>query len=335
MVIRHQVIKPPPSSAEFIHPTFTHSNVWTAPYSIWWYLRHLVMPWGLSVEYAPAVIEHPTWLGFGLPAAGIILLLAGAGWLCWRRRSTTASFLLFWFVLTLAPPVIVAPMVLQHDRYLYLPAYAFCVLVAWAILRMGNFPAKARMAAALCVVALWSGLTWHEMSYWDDDRALWSRVLQISPSHPRAQIQFAFLYKESGDIEKSLSILDNGLRYRPNSPNLWLARAGLLLDLRPDEARSAYLKVMQVTAPAPGQTVAPGILSRNRAAAAYQLALLDVTAKNFTEAECYARIALALRPEGVGYHTVLSMGLRGEGRVEEANAENLLELHLRLAQQRR
>ena len=54
---------------------------------------------------------------------------------------------MFWFVLTLAPAVIVAPMVLQHDRYLYIASYAFCALVAWAILHLGRLPAKARLVA--------------------------------------------------------------------------------------------------------------------------------------------------------------------------------------------
>ena len=34
----------------------SHSaNLWTAPYAIWWYIAHLVLPWGLSVEYAATV----------------------------------------------------------------------------------------------------------------------------------------------------------------------------------------------------------------------------------------------------------------------------------------
>jgi hypothetical protein len=45
-------------------------------------------------------------------------------------------------------------------------------------------------------------------------------------------------------------------------------------------------------------------------------------------------MALSLRPDGVGYHAVLSESLRGEGRMDEANVENSLELRLRLAQQR-
>jgi tetratricopeptide (TPR) repeat protein len=336
MAIRHQVIKPPAAGAQYIHPTFTHNNLWTAPYSIWWYLQHLVMPWGLSVEYAPKVIDYPTLVGFVFPAAGIVLLLVTAVWLCWRQGSRVAAFLMLWFAVNLAPPVIVAPMVLQHDRYLYLPAYAFCALIAWGILRLGKFSGKARLIVALCVVALWSGLTWHEMSYWDCDMTLWSRVLEISPSHVRAQIQVASLYNQAGDPSKALNILSDGLRYRPNSPNLWLSRADILAENQElNQAQEAYLKVMQVTEPALGQAVELGAPALDRAEAAYRLALMDIKAKNFVEAEHYSRIALGLQYDGVGYHSVLSASLRGEGRLDEAVRENALEMQLRMAQQHR
>ena len=336
MAIRHRVIKPAPSSADYIHPTFTLSNLWTAPYSIWWYLGHLAMPWGLSVEYTPRVIDHPTLRNFVLPAAGLAGLLLAAWWLWRRQRSAVAAFLGFWFVLNLAPPVIVAPMVGQHDRYLYISSYAFCALLAWAIVRPGNFPAKARLVVALCVVALWSGLTWHEMGYWDNDMKLWGRVLQLSPSNLKAQVQMAFLYNEAGDTARALAVLDDGLRYRPDSPGIWLSRANLLSGNKQMEgARAAYRKVMQVTEPPPGQVPPPGPRSKMRAIAAYTLAQMDNKAGNFTEGERYARIALSLRGDGVGYHATLSQSLLGEGRVKEARSENAIELRLRMAQQLR
>ena len=123
------------------------------------------------------------------------MLLVAAWWLWRRQRSKVAAFLVFWFVLTLAPAVIVAPMVLQHDRYLYILPYAFCALVAWAILRLGSLRNTTRLVVALCVVASGVGLTWHEMGYWDCDMTLWSRVLQISPSQQKAQVQMASLYR--------------------------------------------------------------------------------------------------------------------------------------------
>jgi tetratricopeptide (TPR) repeat protein len=269
-----------------------------------------------------------------------LLLLLAVAWWMWRgARSKVAAFLIFWFVLTLAPAVIVAPMVLVHDRYLYIPSFAFCALVAWAILHLanvqiGSFRITTRVVVALCVVALWTGLSWHEMGFWDCETTLWSRVLQISPSQPKAQIQLAYIYEEAGDTPKALAILNDGLRYRPESPNIWLTRALMLSDdKRSDEARAAFLKVMQVTEPAPGQAVSAGTPMRLRAAAAYHLALMEVSAKHFQEAERYVRLALSLDAKGVGYHSALSQCLRGEGKTEEAKAEGALELRLRLAQQ--
>jgi 4-amino-4-deoxy-L-arabinose transferase-like glycosyltransferase len=334
MAVRHQVIKPAGATAEYIHPTFTLANLWTAPYSIWWYISHLVMPWGLAVEYASHVVEQPTITSFALPAAGLVVLLVAAWWL-WRRQcSRVAAFLIFWFVLTLAPPVIVAPMVLQHDRYLYLACYAYCALLAWMILRLGNVQPRTRLAVALCVVALWTGLTWHEMGYWDRDEALWARVLEISPTHPGAQVRVALSYAEAGDVPKALAMMDDALRLRPNSVQLRMVRAGVLAGAKQlDEARAEYLRVLQLTEPAPGHAVEPGMPARMRAAAAYQLALMDVKALNYPEAEQYARIALALNYKGVGYHAVLADSLRGEGLADEAKAESTTELKLRLAQQ--
>lgn len=327
--IRHQVIKPAPSSASYIHPTFTLSNVWTAPYAIWWYLKHLAMPWGLAVEYAGTVIERPTLRAFAIPAIGVVALLAASFWLWRRQRSPVAGFLGAWFVVNLAPPVIVAPMVLQHDRYLYLSCYAFCALLAWAILRLGNLPARARLAIALSVVALWSGLTWHEMSYWDSDTSLWGRVLQISPSNLKAQVSLAFLIKDTGDTARALGVLDDGLRYHPDSPTLWMARGFLLLD-QPEQSRAAFLKVMQVTEPPPGQAVPEGPRAKLRATTAYQLALQANASRQFVQGEHYARIALELRNDGAGYHAALSRSLQGEGRTEEADRENATELRLHI-----
>lgn len=332
MAIRHEVIKPAGPSADYIHPTFTHNYVWTAPNAIWWYLRHLAMPWGLSVEYASTVIEHPTLTNFVLPGLGVVALLTIGAWLC-SRKSKAANFLLLWFVITLAPPVIVAPMVLEHDRYLYLPAYAFCALVAWAILRLGTISPKARLGLAICVAALWFGLSWHEISYWDCDMKLWSRVLEISPSHLKGHVLLAGQYEQAGDTPRALSTIDDGLRIYPNSPGLWITRGGILSgNQQSAEARAAYLKVMQVTDPASGLAFDSGVVTPMRVAAAYDLAMMDVKGKNFTEAEGYIRTALALRPDGAGFHAILSTCLRAEGRIDEATAENLLELRLRLAE---
>jgi hypothetical protein len=331
MAIRHEVIRPASAVAEYVRPTYTHANLWTAPFAVWWYIRHLVMPWGLSVEYMATILTRPTLRDFWLPGAGLVLLAVAAWWLWRRQRSPIVAFLLFWFVLTLGPQVVLAPMVLQHDRYLYLPSYAFCALIAWMILHVGHVPNKVRVSVALVVVALWSGLTWHEMGYWDCDQTLWARVLELSPSSQKAQIQLAVLYKEGHQIPKALKVLDEGLRYHPNSLKLWIVRADILASNKQlDESRAAYLKVLQLSEPAVGQQVAAGVVSELRANAAYELARLDLTMGNLSEAEKYARTAVSLDSTGVGYHSTLARILDREGRVEESKAENSIEFHLRV-----
>jgi Flp pilus assembly protein TadD len=61
---------------------------------------------------------------------------------------------------------------------------------------------------------------------------------------------------------------------------------------------------------------------------------MEIAAGHFTEAERYARMALSLNYNGVGYHSALAESLRGQRRIDEAKSENALELSLRLAQQR-
>ncbi len=336
LVVRHRVILPATGSVEYVHPTFSLANLWTAPYAILWYLSHLMMPWGLSVEYAANVVEVPTLRSFVLPGIVILALAAAAAWAWSRRRSKTALFLFCWFALAIAPPVILAPMVSEHDRYLYIPGYAFCALVAWGILYAGKLGTRARFAVGLAVVALWSALTWHEMGYWSCEKALWSRSLEVSPSQPKAQLQLAFVYSESGDSAKALSILEEGLRYRPNAPKIWLARAGILEgNQRLQEARAEYLKVLQLTEPAalkPGEPLPPPYI---RAHAAYRLGLMELSAGKLLDAEGHLRMAISAEYKGVGYHASLSRCLAAEGRAGEAMAENATELRLRLEQRPR
>jgi tetratricopeptide (TPR) repeat protein len=331
LAIRHQVIRPPKADVTYVHPTFTHSYLWTAPYSLWWYLRHLAWPSGLAVQYDNLVLDQPTLYGFWLPAAALLLLLVVACWLWSRRRSGTALFLACWFVLVIAPAVVVAPMVREHDRYLFLASYPFCALVAWLVLHLKP---PMRSVAAFALVVLLSGLTWHETSFWDDDYALWGRAYQISPRLVTAEVFFADQCLQRGDIAQAFAISDAGLGYHPLSPNLWLQRATLLKSAgKPAESHAAYLKVLEVTAPLAGQPLAPD-LSRARAAAVFQLAKTALDAGDYAEAEHYARMAIAVKFDGVAYHAILAESLRGQGRIDEAAAEGALELRLRLAKAR-
>ena len=325
LAIRHQVIKPPATDVHYVHPTYSFVNLWNAPSALVWYLRHLLLPWGFSVEYDVPVLTHPSLTGFVLPIV-CLLALAFAGWWLWRRqRSPVAIFLACWFVLTLAPAVIFAPMVNEHDRYLYAACYPFAALVAWALLQLNH----ARTAAILSLVLAFSALSWHEMGFWDSDLTLWQRSLQISPTLIKAEVQSAFFVNQSGDRARALAILDDGLRIHPQSINLWYFHASMAPTK--DEQRSEFQKLLQLTDPVVGRPSTEQS-ARMRSIAAFALAKIELKAGNLAEAERYARTAIQANYAGVGLHSTLGEVLRAEGRPDEAEREGYIELHLRLAE---
>jgi len=328
MAVRHQIIKPSGPSVVYRHPTYTLDYLWTAPQAILWYVRHLVLPTGLSVEYVWSAVRQPTFVNFVLPAIAVLAVVALAVWLC--RRSVVAIVLLFWFVLTLAPPVIVAPMVDVHDRYLYLAAYPFCALLAWGILKMDRLHAYAPVALTLTVSSLFFISSSHELQYWDCDRSLWTRVVEISPSHIGGRVEVAGFYSQDGDLPRALATIDEGLQYHPDSPGLWLTRANLLTTQNPDEARIDYLHVLRSTEPTKDEPLTGGLL-RSRYTAAFQLARLELKSGNYKSAEEYARMAIMLNPDGPNFHTTLAAALRAQGKDSEAHTEGEFEWRQALA----
>jgi Flp pilus assembly protein TadD len=192
----------------------------------------------------------------------------------------------------------------------------------------------ARLALGIAIAALYFASSWHELGYWDSDRTLWARVVEISPSHVVGRVQAASGYVIDGDLPRALAEVDEGFRYHPNSPRLWFARADFLMAAgRLDEARLAYHHALRSTEPEPGVPL-QGVLLSTRYSAAYQLARLEITAKNFPAAESAIHMALAIHPDGSGCHMLLAASLRGQGKEAEARAEEALELHLRLTQQK-
>ena len=128
----------------------------------------------------------------------------------------------------------------------------------------------------------------------------------------------ATIHNQAGNTSLALSVLSDGLRYHPEAKNLWVSRSHILEDNNQfDEARAGFLKVMQMTEPEPGRPVGVGTSTFMRTVAAYQLTVLDLSTKNFVEAEHYARIAVSLNSKEINLHRALAWSLRGQGRVKE------------------
>jgi len=320
---RRLVLKLLPHTNLSVRPTFTLVNLWSAPAATWWYVKRLFFPSGLSILYDWTEVISPSWRNFGLPLFGLLVIAALLAWAWYRTRSWRLLFLSAWFVLTLGPPIALSPGVTVHDRYLYLPSYAFCALLGFGIIRVANRWPQWRLLAPACAVLLiaaWSVSTWHESSYWDNSLSLWGRAVEIAPHNVNARVEFARLLSETNE-PAALRVFDDGLRLLPDSPGLWRSRGLLLYNAGAyEEARTSLLHSLDASArfsANPGGE--PLDVKYGRATVAFFLGQIDMIEGNPTAADPWLRMALSLVPENVDYERAMVANLRKQGLDAEAS----------------
>ena len=214
-------------------------------------------------------------------------------------------------------------MVHLHDRYLYLAAYPFCALIAYALLHgphTGPWGGQMRFVAALVLVATLASVTWHESGYWRNEVSLWERATETAPNTANPWLRVAGMY--SGDLRsmKAVAVIDEGLRYRPNSPFLWQARGLLLFDREQTAAaRQAFLKVIEVASSYDLQQHSD--VAYQKTGAVFHLGVMDLRAGNYVSAERWIRESIALEPQIPELHLALAEALRKQGRLNEARQE--------------
>ena len=322
-IARHAVIKPLPQSSIAVQPILTAVNLWSAPSATWWYLKQLLFPYRLSILYDWTPVPGPSLQRFALPLAALLTVALAAAWILWRGRSWRTAFLTVWFVLTLAPPILMAPGVTVHDRYLQLPSYSFCALIAycllWTTMKRPQWRA-ATVAVTLLIVAAWSVGSWHESGYWDNSVTLWSRAVQVAPHNVNARVELARLYA-SNDIPAAIRVLDDGIRLLPESPGLWRTRGLLQFNAGEyAEARTSLLHALEVSArfsrEANGE---PTDVTFGRATAAFFLGQIDFVAGDYGSADRWLRTALDIDPDNPDYARVMVTNLRKLGQDAEAD----------------
>jgi hypothetical protein len=175
---RFLALNPPPAfPGTFARPTLD---------SLAWYARALVWPWPLCLErQLPAS-----------PALGALVLagLAAAGW-AWRRKAGRL-FLLAWLPLALLPflhLIAFANLSPVADRYLYLAAAGWCLLLADVGASRGG------EAALALLLTVWGGMTAARNGLFRDERGFFEQTAQCAPDHPRAHYLCGLARLKDGD----------------------------------------------------------------------------------------------------------------------------------------
>ena len=295
----------------------------TWPHLLWFYLCHLIWPFGLSVFYNEPYVRTPGLVPFVLPLAGLVavvfLVSLGA-----RRLAKTAPedgrlvvFLCAWVLIPFIPllDLSVLPVgEIVHDRYLYLPSIGFCILLAMALRRIPSGKLKvlglpASQSVAVLLLALVFGIsTPMEDRYWANDLKLYSRGVSRAPQNKLARTNLGNAMGEEGRYTEALALYQEVLA---RDPGFWLAiyntgytyyRMGRL-----PEAEQYLKRAIAVN----------GVDSDEY----FYLGLTWLKLGDVDDAEKAVRQALKLQPGGLAYHFALGMILKLKGDIPGALAQ--------------
>jgi tetratricopeptide (TPR) repeat protein len=307
--------------------------VLTIPSVLFFYLKLLFWPVGLSAFYDLPYVTHPGLKNFLLPAflvAVVALILV-----VWSRRASGVALAgepgresraVIFASLWLAVPVVLLLNLrvfpadeVVHDRYLYLPSVGFALLVALGIrhLRVGRarwwgWPA----AQVVLVVALAAGLgaaTIHQSLYWSDELSLYSHAHQVAPRNNAAETSLAAVAGERKLYSACIELYQDVLS---RDPNFWRANVNLAYtyyELGRLEEAAEYFRRSIASDPVDGDQY-------------LYLGLSLLRLGHPAEAEAAVRRALLTRPGGANYHYVLGVILKTRGNLPAALAQFQAEL---------
>jgi protein O-mannosyl-transferase len=249
------------------------------------YIEKTLWPVNLSVLY-----PHP-----GMPAllqtlfsATILLILC---FMAWRWRQIRPWFFVgwLWFLGTFIPVIgfIYVGNEFIADRYTYIPHIGFFIIVGWTLLEFaGKAPQQHRtltfLALSLMIAA--GTQTWVQLHYWQNDRVLWTRAIEVTPNNYLAENFLGKEFLNHDDLGKAkkhfLRSIDVNSQYADAYCNLGYVyeREG---DLK--EAITNYQKAAAIN---------PFFIISH-----YRLAIIYTTKQRHNEAISHLQNVLALEPK--------------------------------------
>ncbi|HKU28626.1 MAG TPA: glycosyltransferase family 39 protein, partial [Candidatus Sulfotelmatobacter sp.] len=280
-------------------------TAYTVPFAFCWYLKHMFWPFGLSVFYPKMIVNGPDVLRFA--GAGLLLALIIIAYWMWAKHSSEMKFVGVWFVATLLP-VIAAILLLQpHDRYLYLPSFAFCVIIAKLL---SGLRPQLQLTTAIALALVFAVSTVDQERYWETDRQLFTRATEIAPELPKTWELLALTYSDT-ERQRALDILSTAYSRTPNDARL----AYILAETYYSQGRGGAAEISQAETFFRRALELCGNDRFTRAGSLYGLATIANKQHQYAKAESLLRQAIAVTPNDKGLHRSLAAVLQAEGKV--------------------
>lgn len=197
--------------------------------SIGFYLKQILLPWDLSMLYAPVNTELHTFgtlLALGVAIAATLVCLKYKNFAGWWMTGFGCFLILLLPVLGFLPMYYLrlSPVA---DHWLYLPGIPIFAMTGSAL----AFLARGRLKLALLgllLLGLLGSLTWTRCHNLRDTLSLWRSVIAHDPRSWYATLNLSMELDDLGHQQEALELARRALKEGPENPETYLNLATLL-----------------------------------------------------------------------------------------------------------
>jgi hypothetical protein len=181
------------------------------------YLGKLIVPYWLSVDYR---MVFTSWSVAPYAAIATITLVILALLAFAMRKKAPYVFVAFcWFTVTLLPVMQLLPSAMSvADRYVYLPSFAFCYLLAGMFCRITIWRPYAFVLVSGILLCIYGYLSFEQNKVWKSNFDLWEYTLSVSPNSSQALTNLGANYYVIGNYTKSFEYLERMRQIEPLDP---------------------------------------------------------------------------------------------------------------------
>lgn len=300
----------------------------TWPSVIWFYIKLLVWPFGLSAFYDTPYIQTAGLGTFVVPLLFSSLACAGAYWLLMRlyapgsrKNLIVCAGLVVLPILPLLNLSVFIEGEIAHDRYLYLPSVGFCIIVGSVLrlIRIGRVKLLglplAQALVVLVLLCVLAGGTAVQSVPWSSDLLLYHRGYTAAPNNKVVKNNLAIELSKRELYEEAIPMFQRALEADPDD---WIALSNIGYDYfqigRFNEAERDLNRAIQLNWASPGPHLSLGLVKQAQGR-------LDEAAERISE-------AINLRANGDGFHEALGNVLRQQGDFRGAVAQFKAEIEL-------
>ncbi len=286
------------------------------PSFLWFYVRELVWPVGLSVFRDTPLVHTPGLTNFALPLAGLALAVGALVYV--GRRAGEVAFGAWWLLVFMIPPIVgiytFVPEDLVHDRYLYLPSVGFAIVIGWAVRRLRSgervlFGAPSvPMTVTLGLAALLAAGTAAQNVTWQNDLVLYANAVKTAPRNVLAIDHLANeLYKRRRP-EEALALYRQAVQINPRHWTTRFALGVTLYDLKNYPEAQEQLSAAIPLLPANADQF-------------YYLGMAQMQQGHYAEAEANFRQAIRIFGGNPLWRHALAISLERQGKLMAARDE--------------